>query len=288
MACRKRTDGERTVTVRERLISRMICHLLANIENSGAVQELPFLAEKMGVELHGRFALWGAPILLLIVLILFWFRDRIASSVTVLIGVAVALLCGFTTFDRASASIDLNALFLIMSMMICTHILSESGFFEWAVIGMTKLLKGNVLLILFFLLFLCMLFSAFLDNVTTVMLMIPLAIIIARVLEIPVEATLLSVLLSANIGSMATLLGSPANMILGAQTELTFNDFLLNALPCAVGLTAVFFVFVVFRMSGKLLPPAVIRTRVSDFCPSGAIVNLKRMRSAFAVFLLMI
>lgn len=224
--------------------------------------EISFLVELMGQKTYEQFVLWGAPLLLIAVLMLFWFKKYVAPSVTVLVGVSIAFLCGFTTFKQASASLDLNAIFLIVSMMISTRILSECGFFEWIVIKMSKMMKGNVLLILFFLLLLCMVFSAFLDNLTTVILMVPLAIIIAQLLEIPVEITLLSVLVTANIGGTATLLGGAPNMILGTQTSLTFNDFILNALPCVVGLTVLFFIQVVFRMSGKLLQPAVIRSRV--------------------------
>lgn len=229
------------------------------VRSSGNIS---FLSDLMGQELYSEFTFWGSPVLLALVLILFWFRKYIAPSVTVLIGVSVAFLCGFTTFKQASASLDLNAIFLIVSMMISTRILSECGFFEWIVISMTKILKGNVLLILFFLLLLCMVFSAFLDNLTTVILMVPLAIVIAQVLEIPVEITLLSVLMTANIGGAATLLGGGANMILGTQTRLTFNDFIVNAVPCVLGLTVLFFLQVVFQMSGKLLQPAIIRSRV--------------------------
>ena len=270
------------------MISGTECLLLPQLPL--ALSSAPAAAASAGMAqgTASDFAFWGSAAVFTLVLIFFMLRRFISPAVTVILGLFVSLICGFTNFQAASASIDLNVLFLVASMMISTSILTECGFFEWAVIGMTKLLKGNVFLILFMMLVTAMVFSAFLDNVTVMILMIPLAIIIAKVLELPAEPILIVVLVAANLGGAATLLGGMHNMILGAQTDLTFNDFVLNAAPCVMGIGIVFILLATLLLSKRLHAPPAIRTKVEDFHAGAAVLNLKRMRSAFAIFVLMI
>ena len=270
------------------MISGTECLLLPQLPL--ALSSAPAAAASAGMAqgTASDFAFWGSAAVFTLVLIFFMLRRFISPAVTVILGLFVSLICGFTNFQAASASIDLNVLFLVASMMISTSILTECGFFEWAVIGMTKLLKGNVFLILFMMLVTAMVFSAFLDNVTVMILMIPLAIIIAKALELPAEPILIVVLVAANLGGAATLLGGMHNMILGAQTDLTFNDFVLNAAPCVMGIGIVFILLATLLLSKRLHAPPAIRTKVEDFHAGAAVLNLKRMRSAFAIFVLMI
>lgn len=245
-------------------------------------------AAEAAVNSPNEFMFWGSLVIFVLVIFFLMLRKFISPAVTVILGIFLSILFGFTDFKHAAEVIDLNLLFLVSSMMITTSILTESGFFEWFVIGMTKYLRGNAFLILFMMLVCSMVFSAFLDNVTVMILMIPIAIVIAKVLELPVRPILFFVLVATNLGGAATLLGGTQNMILGVQTEFTFNDFIIHAAPCVMGIGVVFILLATLILSNNLTAPPHIRTKVEDFYPRGAILNLRRMRSAFAIFVLMI
>ena len=250
--------------------------------------EMPLAVRIFGESGVVPFKFWGSIALFIAVIAALFFRRRISPAVTVLVGVAISLLCSFTTFRTASESIDLNALFLIISMMITTRILSDSGFFEWAVVGGVKLFRGNMVMIMTVLFAMTFFFSAFLDNVTTIMIMAPLGIIISRTLFLPAPVMLFSILMAANLGGASSLLGGAQSMIIGAQTDLMFNDFIRNAAPCAA-VTAL--VMIMLLSGGMLLYSPSVKSRlarVCDFTPSDAIVNPRRMFSAFIVFVIMI
>ena len=156
---------------------------------------------------------------------------------------AVALLWTITyltpfrliTFEGAQQALDFNVLFLLASMMAVVGVLKTTGVFEWAVARMLNRADGNPYLVLGMLVWFTGILSAFADNVTTVIFVAPMAIQMARTMKIPVPAYLLPVIIAANVGGTATLIGDPPNIMIGSGAGLTFLDFIVNlAAPVTV------------------------------------------------------
>jgi Na+/H+ antiporter NhaD/arsenite permease-like protein len=174
-----------------------------------------------------------------------------------LLGGSFAVFIGLITPEAAWRSVDMNTLFLLLGMMITVSVLIESGFFTLLARAALKLTGSNPTKILIVFATLTAVVSAFLDNVTTVLFVIPILLEILLPLEINPVPFVIAVVLASNIGGTATLIGDPPNIIIGSIGHLTFNDFLINLTPIvavsyAVGL-AVFLLYMKWR--GYLTPP---------------------------------
>ena len=122
--------------------------------------------------------------------------------------------------------VDFNVIFLLVSMMIIVSIATRSGMFNWVANSMLKRTKGHPKTILFCLAVFTAFASAFLDNVTTVILIMPVTFAIAKELDVNPVPFLITEILASNIGGTATLIGDPPNIIIGSEAGLTFLDFL--------------------------------------------------------------
>lgn len=212
--------------------------------------------------------------------------DLVEKVIAVLAGVLAVFLLRLITFEQAVRSVDLNVIFLLVGMMANVAVLAETGFFEWVAVFIAKKMKGNAVLILAGLLLATMVFSAFLDNVTCVILMAPLTIMITQLLEVPTVPFLIYEALASNIGGTATLIGDPPNIIIGSSAGLSFNDFLLNLTP-VIAVVGLLFLFTVVLVMGRSLKiPAHVRTRVVNAYPALAITDPKTMKMSLAVFAL--
>ena len=155
--------------------------------------------------------------------------------VLVVIG-AVALMWTITyftpwrliSFEGAQGALDFNVLFLLASMMAMVGVLKTTGVFEWAVAKMLQRADGDAYLVLVSITWFTAVLSAFADNVTTVIFVAPMALQMARSMGIRPAAYLLPVVMAANIGGTATLIGDPPNIMIGSGADLTFLDFIEN------------------------------------------------------------
>jgi Na+/H+ antiporter NhaD/arsenite permease-like protein len=159
----------------------------------------------------------------------------------------VALLGGFGVValgvidqHEAFRAIDLNVVFLLVGMMVMAGILARTGFFELVAIRAVKLSDGRPFRLLVTLALVTAVLSAFLDNVTTVVLLVPITFSIARALAISPYPFLVSQILASNIGGTATLIGDPPNILIGSHAGLDFGAFLVNLGPVVVVTMAVF------------------------------------------------
>ena len=127
--------------------------------------------------------------------------------------------------------IDFNTIGLLAGMMIIIAVLQETGFFEFVAIKAAKFSKGSPWFLL--LTFGCVtaFFSMFLDNVTTVLLMVPVTFSVTRELEIPAAPVIMTESMFSNLGGVATLIGDPPNIMISSAAQFTFNEFLLRLLP---------------------------------------------------------
>lgn len=138
------------------------------------------------------------------------------------------------TFEQSLGVVDWNVIFLLMGMMIIVGVLKESGVFQWLAYKSFQLSRGRVFPLAASLCIVTAFLSAFLDNVTTMLLLTPVTIEIALVLGISPFALLIPEIMASNFGGTATLIGDPPNIMIGSYAGLSFNDFLMNLTPVVV------------------------------------------------------
>ena len=158
-----------------------------------------------------------------------WDRTLIA-----LLTAMVMVLLGIVDQHEAFAAIDLNVIFLLVGMMIIASILARTGFFEWLAIRSVVLSDGHPIRLLLILSIVTAVVSAFLDNVTTVVLMTPVTLSVARRLGVSPAPYLIAQILASNIGGTATLIGDPPNILIGSAAGLGFGAFLWNLAPVVI------------------------------------------------------
>ena len=188
---------------------------------------------------------WIASIVLLLVYVLIsleWMHRTLAAF----LGAAFILFVTYTigTFDKsyfiisfedAMHAIDLNVVFLLMGMMIFVGVLKKTGMFQFLAYKAFAWARGNIFVLSFMLQVITAVTSAFLDNVTTMLLMIPVTIEIAVTLKINPIALLIPEVFASNVGGTATLIGDPPNILIGSYAGLSFGQFVQNlALACTV------------------------------------------------------
>ena len=137
------------------------------------------------------------------------------------------------SYEQAIRAIDMNVVFLLMGMMIIVGILKKTGVFQWCAYKTCQLTRGKIFLSAVALMSLTATISAFLDNVTTMLLLTPIAIEIAVLIGLAPMALLIPLIFASNIGGTATLIGDPPNIMIGSYTGLTFMDFARTLTPIA-------------------------------------------------------
>ncbi|MBA4336870.1 hypothetical protein C0416_03830 [bacterium] len=154
--------------------------------------------------------------------------DYFDKSIIALLGALLMVIFRILTPDEALASIEFETIFLLMAMMILVNIASKSGIFEWVNMRIAALTRGNPLAIFLFFSLLTGIFSAFLDNVTTVILIVPLTIELVKGMGRDPKPYVISEIFLSNIGGALTLIGDPPNIIIGGATGFNFLDFVVN------------------------------------------------------------
>ncbi len=186
--------------------------------------------------------------------------EKVHRTVAALAGGALVVALGpfFGLIDREtypseihfmSEAVDWNTIGLLLGMMIIVGILKDTGIFEFIAIKTAKLSRGDPWRIMLLFATTTAVLSAFLDNVTTVLLIAPVTVSITLSLKLNPVPFLISEVLASNIGGTATLIGDPPNIIIGSGAGLSFNDFIINLGPIVVVIfvVALFFLRYVFR-----------------------------------------
>jgi Na+/H+ antiporter NhaD/arsenite permease-like protein len=192
---------------------------------------------------------WIAAIILLLVYVVISLELMHRTLVSFL-GAALILFITYTlgnwdksfyiiSFDDAMGAIDLNVIFLLMGMMLFVGVMKKTGMFQFLAFKAYALAKGNVFVLSFVLQIVTAVISAFLDNVTTMLLVLPVTIEIAVTLKINPLTLLVPEAFASNVGGTATLIGDPPNILIGSYAGLTFGQFVQNlALICSISLVA--------------------------------------------------
>ena len=159
--------------------------------------------------------------------------EKIHRAIAALLGAVALLVMGIVDFDTGMESIDFNTLGVLCGMMLFVACVKESGLFEYVAIRSAKLCKGQPWLIMVAFCIITAVFSALLDNVTTILLIGPMTIMLCRALDIDATAFLIAEILASNIGGTATLIGDPPNIMIGSAAGFSFFDFIRYDAPVA-------------------------------------------------------
>ncbi|QWF84156.1 SLC13 family permease [Amycolatopsis sp. CA-230715] len=177
--------------------------------------------------------------------------EKVPKMVAALAGAGVVLATGVVEADDAFYShdtgIDWDVIFLLLGMMIIVGVLRRTGVFEYVAIWAAKRAKGSPLRVMVLLVLITAVASAFLDNVTTILLIAPVTLLVCDRLDVKPVPFLIAEVLASNLGGTATLIGDPPNIIIGSRAGLSFNDFLLNLAPI-VAVELLVFVLVLPRL----------------------------------------
>ncbi|NVO66266.1 ArsB/NhaD family transporter [Methanofollis tationis] len=157
--------------------------------------------------------------------------ERIHRAVAAMAGAAVIVFTQIVPWEKIPEYLDLGTIFLLMGMMIIVNTARKSGLFEYIAIRTAKLANGSPIKVLILFSIVTAVVSAFLDNVTTVLLLTPMLLYIAKLMKLNPVPFLLSEIFASNVGGAATLIGDPPNIMIASASGLTFNDFLMTMGP---------------------------------------------------------
>ena len=227
--------------------------------------------------------------LILLVAYFFIATEKIQKSVVALFGASLTLLLGLLPQNKCEdlvqkgdclvhvksvfEYIEFDVIFLLIGMMIIVHIATKSGMFTWMAINFLKLTKGHPKMVLAVLALFTAITSAFLDNVTTVVLIMPVTFVIARELGITPVPFLITEVLASNIGGTSTLIGDPPNIIIGLRAGISFMQF-LNELTGIIFLIFLVCVAVlVFMFRKKLVAKPEKMEQIANMSTKGIITD---------------
>jgi Na+/H+ antiporter NhaD/arsenite permease-like protein len=183
--------------------------------------------------LFGADPFWVAIVVFALTYVLI-ITDRINRSIIALLGAAIMVVSGVLTQQEAIRGIDFNTIALLTGMMVLVAIARRCGMFEYLAVWAAKKGRAQPWAILAMMSVVTAVLSALLDNVTTVLLVAPVTLEIARYLEAPPYPFLFAEVFASNIGGTATLIGDPPNIIIGSAANLSFNDFVANLTPVII------------------------------------------------------
>lgn len=212
--------------------------------------------------------------------------DRFDRSIIALLGAGAMILTGVLTQRQAIEGIDFNTIGLLTGMMVLVAISRRSGVFEYLAIRAVQVARASPAGLLISLALVTAGLSALLDNVTTVLLIAPVTISVARRLDVPPFMFLVAEVLASNFGGAATLIGDPPNILIGSAAGMSYNDFLVHLAPCVVVVMLVQIV-VAHVMHGRgLFASADKRAEVMAIRAADALVDQRLLRHSAWVFLL--
>lgn len=214
--------------------------------------------------------------------------EKFNRAVLSLLGAGMMILCGVITQEQAIKGVDFNTIGLLTGMMVIVAISQKTGMFQYVAIRSAKAVRGHPWGVLVMLATVTAIFSAFLDNVTTVLLIAPVTLLITDALRVKPYPYLFAQILASNIGGTATLIGDPPNIMIGSQAHLSFTDFLIHLTPI-IPLIFLLTLLVIWFMFGKEMRASdEARALVMQFNEKEAIKDVVLLKKSLAVLFLVI
>jgi len=214
--------------------------------------------------------------------------ERLNRAVIAMLSAALMIIGGVLTQEAAVEGVDFNTIGLLTGMMIIVSITRNSGAFQYLAIRSTKMVKGDPWGILVMLMLVTAILSAFLDNVTTVLLIAPVTILITDTLEINAYPFLFAEIFSANIGGTATLIGDPPNIMIGSATNLGFNDFILNLAPITIFLLFITIIPIYLIWGRQIRATPELIEKVMEYREIDAITDWGLLKKSLFVLILVL
>ena len=212
--------------------------------------------------------------------------ERCNRAIVALLGAGVMILIGVLDQQEAIRGIDFNTIGLLTGMMILVSISRRSGMFQYMAIRSAQLARAHPAGILFILQITTAVLSAFLDNVTTVLLIVPVTLAICNTLEVPVYPYLFAEIFASNIGGTATLIGDPPNILIGSQVGLTFNDFVYELTPVILVVMVVQALIIYLLWGRSLRASHDAEAKVMAMKATDSIEDWRLLKQALAVLTL--
>ncbi len=209
--------------------------------------------------------------------------ERIDRTIVALLGGALMIVLGVIDQEEGFGAVDLEVILLLAAMMVMAGILSGTGFFQWVAIRAVRAVGASPMALLLVLATVTAVLSAFLDNVTTVVLIAPVTIYVAAVLRVSPIPFLVSQILASNIGGTATLIGDPPNILIGSAAGLDFLDFVLLMTPVVVIIFGVFLVMARWQFARGIAGAVDGSTAVEGLVADEVITDRSRMLRSLAV-----
>lgn len=215
-------------------------------------------------------------------------KGWLKSSTATLLGASVMMLMGLLSGADVSRYIDSNTVGLLVGMMVVVGILSKTGLFQYIAVKAIKVTRGNGVLILLSIALITSVLSAFLDNVTTVLLVSPVVVSLAELIKMDPVPLLLCEVMASNIGGTATLIGDPPNMIIGSKAGFSFNDFIVHLTPVVAVVWVVSMIFLCWFYRKDLTPDLAAAKRLNEVDESKLITDKRLMIRSCAVVVMVL
>lgn len=209
--------------------------------------------------------------------------EKINRAIVALIGAGLMITLGVLNQEAAIRGIDFNTLGLLTGMMVIVAVSRRSGVFQFVAVWSAKKVQARPWGILVMLSIVTAVFSALLDNVTTVLLIAPVTLLITEELEMNPYPFLFAEIFASNIGGTATLIGDPPNIMIGSAVGLTFNDFLLNLAPITPLIMLVTLVAIYFIWGKGMRTNDKAMQRVMSFKEKDAITDVPLLKKSLFV-----
>ncbi len=237
--------------------------------------------------IFGWDPLWVSSIIFVITYALV-VTEKINRSIVALLGAGLMIMLGIINQQTAINGIDFNTLGLLTGMMVIVAISRRSGVFQYVAVWGAKKVHARPWGILLMLSLVTAVFSALLDNVTTVLLIAPVTLLITGELKVHPYPFLFAEIFASNIGGTATLIGDPPNIMIGSAVNLSFNDFLVNLAPITLLIFPVT-LFVIYLIWGRHMHAAdEDRARIMQFKEKQAITDVPLLKKSLAVISLVV
>ena len=209
--------------------------------------------------------------------------EKFNRAVLSLLGAGLMILCGVLNQQQAVSGIDFNTIGLLTGMMVIVAISQKTGMFQYVAIKAAKVVKGEPWGILVMLSLVTAVFSALLDNVTTVLLIAPVTLLITDALAVRPYPYLFALILASNIGGTSTLIGDPPNIMIGSAAHLSFYDFLVNLAPI-IPIIFIAVIGVIWLMFGRDLKASDEKKKlIMQFDENAAIKDVPLLKKSLLV-----
>jgi Na+/H+ antiporter NhaD/arsenite permease-like protein len=214
--------------------------------------------------------------------------ERVHRTIVVMLGAGLMIVTGIITQEEAFAGVDFNTISLLTGMMILVGITRRSGIFQFVAVWLVKKVRAEPRGILVLLASITAIFSALFDNVTTVLLIVPVTLLIVEKLDLTPYPFLYAEIFASNIGGTATLIGDPPNIMIGSAVGFSFADFVSELGPVVLVIHVMVLLLLYLLWGQRITTSVEARESVMAFDAKGSITDPVLLRQSMGVMTLVI